>query len=189
MTKIKRLLTYVRKRLPIFLLILVAATSVAVGAVYAKYVVNVDSDISVEISSAGDVEITVVKNANDTFTIKHDTAKAQTPAYIRFAVVVNWADDDGNLCYVNPAQYGITIADRSLNDFCTKLDDGYYYYNGILPVGEEISNIKVVVIGSSAPAGYSNLRVTVLAEGIQCWPDAVVNDAWNATFNGTNWIR
>ena len=188
MTKIKCLLTYVKKRLPIFLLILVAATSVATGAAYAKYVTNVDSNVSMDVSSIGDIEIMVVKNANGTFTIRHDTANAQIPAYIRFAVIANWADDDGNLYYVNPAQHGITVDGMTVADSCTKLGD-YYYYNGALSVGEEISDIKVVAVGASAPAGYNNLRVTVLAEGIQCWPDAVVKDAWNATFNGTSWIR
>ena len=186
MTKIKCLLMYIKKRLPVFLWVLFALSCVGTSGLYAKYVMDIDTDVSVNISSLGDIEIAVEKINDSTFTIKNVTT-AKTPAYIRFAVIVNWADENGNLYYTNPTKVGLSVADKPFGDLCTQIGD-YYYYNGTVSAGAEIPNIHVTVVGSSEPPGYTHLRVTVLAEGIQCWPEAVVEDAWNATFNGTKWI-
>jgi hypothetical protein len=177
---------YIKKRLPVFLWVLFALSCVGTSGLYAKYVMDIDTDISVNISSKGDIEIAVEKIDDSTFTIKN-VSTAETPAYIRFAVIVNWADENGNLYYINPTTVGLSVADKPFGDLCTKLEkDGYYYYNGTVSAGAEIPKIYVTV-GSSAPPGYTHRRITVLAEGIQCWPEAVVKDAWNATFNGTIW--
>ena len=192
MTKIKCLLMYIKKRLPVFLWVLFALSCVGTSGLYAKYVMDIDTDISVNVSSLGDVKISVTEiddNDEDNvaiFTIKNITEGYETPAYIRFAVIVNWADENGNLYYVNPSTVGLSVAGKPFGDLCTQIGD-YYYYNGTVSPGAEIPDIRVTVVGSSEPPGYTHLRVTVLAEGIQCWPEAVVKDAWNATFNGTSW--
>ena len=182
MTKMQRLLTCLKERLAPVLCILYLISFAAIGFVYAKYVQDVDTDVPVNVTVTGDIEIEILEKAPGTYSIRH-AAGSTAPAYVRFAVVVNWADGDGNLYYTQPKDYTVTAEN------CSVIGQ-YYYYNGYLPVGEVIDHIAVTLNhGASAPAEYPNFRVQILAEGIQCRPEGVAEAAWGAAFNGTVWSK
>jgi hypothetical protein len=59
MTKGKRLLTYIKDRLPLLLLVVCIISCAVASAVYAKYVKDIEAEVSINISGAGDVQISV----------------------------------------------------------------------------------------------------------------------------------
>ena len=180
--KIKDLLRKIADRLPLILSILCILSFAATGFVFAKYVQDVDNDVSIRVNLSGSIELEILENDDGSYTIAHGEW-SDIPAYVRFAVVVNWADKNGNLYYTQPKDYTVTAEN------CTKLDN-YYYFNGYLPVGEVIDNLTVTLNnGATKPAEYPNFRVQILAEGIQCQPDTVVVNAWGADFDGTIWSK
>lgn len=182
MTKIKCLLSQMKDKISAVICIICVLILAATGFAYAKYALDVDSDVSVNINATGDIEIAVTENGDGTYRISHG-AGSRTPAYVRFAVVVNWADGSGNLYYTQPKDYTVTAPG------CGKVDN-YYYYNGYLPVDGVIGDIAITLgDGVSAPVEYPNLRVQILAEGIQCLPESVAQDAWGVSFNGTSWVK
>ena len=109
-------------------------------------------------------------------------------AYIRVAVIVNWADASGNVYGEKPVEgtdytisYNKTVqADGGQWIECS---DGYWYYTKpVAPSTEDNPQYTGVLIKScepagQAPAGYA-LQVTILADGIQSKPDKVVNEVW-----------
>ena len=180
MTKIKCLLMYIKKRLPVFLWVLFALSCVGTSGLYAKYVMDIDNDVSVNISTIGKIDIAVTETSHNTFKIEH-TDSSKTPAYVRFVITANWADENGNLYYVQPSSYSIEAGNCSMIG-------GYYYYRGYLRPETAIEDIKVTLnSGVSAIPGYPHFRVTVLAEAIQCWPNSVVEAAWGVTYTGSEW--
>lgn len=180
MKKRKRLLMCMKDRLRLLVLLICVVFCLIASVVYAKYLKDIDTNISMDISADGKIELAVVKNADGTYTIQH-VEGSRIPAYIRFAVTVNWADDNGNLYYLPPSQYDITA------DNCDFLDN-YYYHKGAVAVNAKIEGITVELnSGVTPPSGFANLYVQILAEGIQCEPGTAVEDAWKASFDGTNW--
>lgn len=180
----KFLWKYIKSRLPMLLLALCIITSAIASMVYAKYVDDTGKDGELDIIANGKLVITVSpddKHDAGTYTITNDKDNGSTiPAYVRFAVIVNWQDGEGNLWAVPPVKdtnYTITVSD------CTLLN-GYYYYNGVRNPGEAIT---VTVTPGEAKAGYT-LHVQIVAEGIQSVPLSVAENAWNATYNGSTWV-
>lgn len=89
-------------------------------------------------------------------------------AYIRAAIVVNWADKDGNVYGTTPAENDYTMTLNLSDTGWQKGSDGYYYYANRVKPGEETSVLinSCVPADNQAPAGY-NLQVTILADAIQ----------------------
>lgn len=178
----KGLLMYIKRKLPMLLLLVCAILCVASSAVYAKYVKDVDTDVDMNVVSNGDVEIEVVKNSEGDYAIRH-TANSKIPAYIRFTVVTNWkSKTEDKLWYISPESVTVDAP-------CAQLVDGYYY--AVVDGKAEIALNTVldgitVTTATAAPDGYE-LYVQILAEAIQCMPTGVVESAWGVTFNGTTW--
>lgn len=180
MTKV---LKYIKSRLPLLLLSLCIMTSAVASMIYAKYVDDKSNNAEIDITVDGKLVITVSPESHDAgvYTITNDKTKESTiPAYVRFAVIVNWQDGDGNLWAVPPTEgthYTVTASD------CTLLNN-YYYYNGVRNPGEAIT-VTVNAVGSGQ-VGYT-LHVQIVAEGIQSVPLSVAESAWHATYNGSKW--
>lgn len=179
----KRLLMYIKDRMILVLLTLCIASGAAASAVYAKYVKSFDSEVGVNIVGYGDLELEVVKNGDGSYTIQHGEG-SNIPAYIRFAIIVNWKGGDG-LWYVDPSDVVYNVPNAQLLD-------GYYYcvYNGSAKIspGTVLDGITVTT-EETAPDGYDEFYVQIVAEAIQCMPANAVEDAWGVTFDGTNWVK
>lgn len=107
-------------------------------------------------------------------------------AYIRVAIVVNWADKDGNV-------YGggtpVASTEEVTGDYTISYNtDGswkqigdYWYYTK--PVAADSLTEKALIescapVAGKAPEGY-NLQVTILADGIQSEPLTAIKEAWH----------
>lgn len=112
-------------------------------------------------------------------------------AYIRVAVIVNWADDKGNVSGT-PVKDSDYVMDLNIDTGTTtnapwfKGSDGYYYCKtAVKSVKQDTKDCYTPVLikscikatGAQAPAGY-DLQVTILADGIQSKPDKVVKEVW-----------
>ena len=177
----KFLWKYIKSRLPMLLLALCIITSAIASMVYAKYVDDTGKDAELDIIDNGKLVVTVSPESHDAgvYTITNDSSST-IPAYVRFAVIVNWQDGEGNLWAVPPTEgthYTVTASD------CTLLNN-YYYYNGVRNPGDEIT---VTVTPGETKTGYT-LHVQIVAEGIQSVPLSVAESAWNATYNGSTWV-
>lgn len=93
-----------------------------------------------------------------------------TDAYVRAAIVVNWAKDDSD-----NTVYAVAPAEGKDKDYTlemssskwTKGTGGYYYYSEPVAPGESTEKlIDTCTYRGNAPAGY-HLQVTILAEAIQ----------------------
>lgn len=169
---------YAKRRGVLLLIVLFVATCAAVSIIYAKYVTDETAEPDMSIIAEGKLQITVTES-EPKYTITN-TSSSNIPAYVRFAVIVNWKNGDGDLWAIPPTEgvdYTITAAD------CTKLGD-YYYYNGVRAPEE---GFPVVITPRGEKPGYT-LDVQILAEGIQCLPVSAAKYAWAATFNGTEWV-
>lgn len=179
----KRLLMYIKDRMILVLLTLCIASGAAASAVYAKYVKSFDSEVGVTIVGYGDIEIAVKKETNGSYTIKHGD-DSNIPAYIRFAIIVNWKGADG-VWYVDPSDVNYSVPNAQLLD-------GYYYCvhegSAKIGLGTEIKDIVVTTTAAPPAEGYE-FHVQILAEAIQCMPANAVEDAWGVKFDGTNWVK
>lgn len=99
------------------------------------------------------------------------------PAYIRAAIIINWADGDGNVSAtpVKTTDYTITWTKEGWVEH-----NGYYYYTAPVAAGaltgELFTDCKLAE-KVTPPEGYS-LQVTILADGIQSEPADAVIQAW-----------
>lgn len=179
----KRLLMYIKDRMILVLLTLCIASGAAASAVYAKYVKSFDSEVGVNIVGYGDIEVAVEKQTDGSYTIKHG-GDSNIPAYIRFTVVTNWKQIDGDALWYQAPNVIVTAPNAQ------QLSDGYYYCvvdgSAKIALGTVVSGIEVTA--ETAPDGYE-LNVQILAEAIQCMPANAVEDAWGVTFDGTNWVK
>lgn len=101
------------------------------------------------------------------------------PAYIRAAVIINWADANGNV-------YGGAVPEKGTDYTITWTKEGwvehngYYYYTAPVAAGaltgELFTDCKLAE-KVTPPEGY-NLQVTILADGIQAEPIDAVKQAW-----------
>lgn len=99
------------------------------------------------------------------------------PAYIRAAVIINWADGDGNVSAtpVKTTDYTIKWTKEGWVEH-----GGYYYYTAPVAVGALTGQLFTgceLAKGVTPPEGYS-LQVTILADGIQSEPADAVIQAW-----------
>jgi len=118
---------------------------------------------------------------NKTFSVKNTS---DIDAYLRAAIVVNWADASGDNVY------GIAPVENS--DYTLAVDtenwvegnDGYWYYKTKVAPFEKSADVVEFITsygkqnGVTAPEGYS-LQVEVLAQAIQALPDEAVEETWS----------
>lgn len=113
-------------------------------------------------------------------------------AYIRVAVIVNWADKDGNVYGEKPeagTDYTISYNKTVQADGGQWIEgsDGYWYYTKpVAPSTENNPQYPGVLINSctqtgTAPAEGYALQVTILADGIQSVPTSTVVGVWGVT--------
>ena len=122
---------------------------------------------------SSEVECEVIKE-DGSFSVKN---AGDIKAYLRAAIVVNWADGEGNVYSMAPSSASVDIADDWIEGA-----DGYYYYPDAVAAGAVQPLIKSYAVNESAPQGYS-LQVEVMAQAIQALPGEAVIDAWNVTIN------
>ena len=101
------------------------------------------------------------------------------PAYIRAAVIINWADGDGNVS-ATPVKDGDYVIKYDSSNTWKKIGDYWYYTK---PVAADSLTEKALIescapVAGKAPEGY-NLQVTILADGIQSEPLTAIKEAWH----------
>lgn len=182
----KFLLNYIKSRLPLLLLVLCIISCAVASMVYAKYIHDKKEDASIDIIANGDLFLEVsgpTDNVCGEYTVTNQNTSTM-PAYIRYAVVVNWIDGEGNFWAVPPTKdtdYTVTANN------CTLLGEGsdlYYYYNGVRNIGEAFA-VTVEAKGEGKP-NYS-LHVQILAEGIQTAPLSASGAAWGYVYENDAW--
>ena len=131
---------------------------------------------------------TQVEEKFDGITKRNVTIKntGDIPAYIRAAVIINWADGDGNVS-ATPVKDGDYVIKYDSSNTWKKIGDYWYYTK---PVAADSLTEKALIesctpVAGKAPEGY-DLQVTILADGIQA--DGVASngktpmeDAWGVT--------
>ena len=167
----------IRHNLFVLLVILCILSCSVVSLVYAKYIADSSSNTEMEIVAQGELDVAVTNQGGGNYTVSN-VAASNIPAYVRFAVVVNWVDSDGNVW-----PYSVQDAYTVNANQCSKVGN-YYYYNGICQPGDD--GFEVSVVPLKTMTGYS-LQVQILAEGIQIVPETAAQDAWGVTYNGSAW--
>lgn len=111
-----------------------------------------------------------------------------TDAYIRVAVVVNWANENGTMIWAQKPtdnEYKITY---NFNDGWFYGGDGFYYYSKAIPPEELttslINEAKQLKGAPQAPDGTKYyLSIEIVASAIQSTPNTVVEEQWGVTVN------
>ena len=103
-------------------------------------------------------------------------------AYIRAAVIVNWADENGNVyggaTPVAGKDYTLT---PKTNSGWFQGSDGYYYYtNPVAPEAFTTAMFEPITQQQDCADTNYKLQVTILADGIQSVPADAVQQAWPA---------
>ena len=112
-------------------------------------------------------------------------------AYIRTAVIVNWADENGNVYGGAVPKEGKDYSELKLKTSWVKGSDGYYYYtNPVAPEAFTTAMFEPITQQQDCADTNYKLQVTILADGIQSVPADAVQQAWGvdpstwATTNG-----
>ena len=142
------------------------------------------------------VSCAVVENGNDPVSgkIQNIDKKSNvqikntgdTDAYIRVAVVVNWASADGSCVWAQkPADEDYTITYNLSNGWFNG-GDGFYYYSKAVSPGESTSVlIDEATQLLAAPKGTDGtqyyLSIEIVASAIQSTPETVVENQWGVT--------
>lgn len=126
----------------------------------------------------------VSTEVNESFTggVKSNVTIKNTgdiPAYIRAAVIINWADGDGNVS-ATPVKDGDYVIKYDSSNTWKKIGDYWYYTK---PVAADSLTEKALIesctpVAGKAPEGY-DLQVTILADGIQSEPLTAIKEAWH----------
>ena len=114
-------------------------------------------------------------------------------AYIRAAVIVNWANDAGEISGtpVTNADYSITYNTSANGDWFVGSDGYYYCKTSVKSEKQDAKDCWTPVLIESctqkgtAPEGF-HLQVTILADGIQSEPTSTVASVWTAIQVDTN---
>ena len=99
-------------------------------------------------------------------------------AYIRAAVIINWADANGNVYGGGTPVEGTDYTAPELQNGWIKVGD-YYYYTSAVPAGSSTGTLFAPIeqLTTCKDTNYG-LQITILADGIQSVPDTVVKDVW-----------
>lgn len=151
---------------------LIIASVVVVYAVV--YITDKDGPAN-SVFTPSEVGCSVAENEG-TYTV---TNEGNINSYIRVAVVANWKNIEGIHWQVPE----ITVTPDS-----TWVKEGdYYYFKGAV-VPDATVTFGTVALSGETVDGY-DLQIQVLAEAIQSQPDGAVQDAWDMTFDGSNWNK
>ncbi len=102
-------------------------------------------------------------------------------SYVRVKLVMNWADESGNV-----SAEPVNITPSITADWFEQ--DGIYYYK--MPVaaeGETTNLLQTPITQGTAPEGY-HLEVTVLAESIQAAPSTAVQQSWGVGVDSNGYL-
>ena len=105
-----------------------------------------------------------------------------TDAYIRVAVVVNWASKDGTKVWVTKPVEGTDYTAWTPGTGWIQIGDYYYYTQSVAPTKTTdtlIENIEVLDT-ANIPDGYF-LSVEIVASALQAKPASVVTSQWGVT--------
>lgn len=110
--------------------------------------------------------------------------QGKSPVYVRVAVVINCLDENDNIIFGEAP--GFELNEKNW----TQLNDGYYYYNGILAPGDSTANLLNKPF--SLVKDGQKYEMDVLAEAIQAGgttPNGTpaVEDAWKAKYENGTW--
>lgn len=133
----------------------------------------------------------VSTEVNESFTggVKSNVTIKNTgdiPAYIRAAVIINWADANGNVYGGGTPAEGTDYTAPVLQNGWIKVGD-YYYYTSAVPAGSSTGTLFAPIeqLKTCKDTNYG-LQITILADGIQA--DGVgsngktpMEDAWGVT--------
>ena len=126
----------------------------------------------------------VEETVNPEQTVKTNVMIANTgdtEAFICAAIVINWADGNGNVYGTTPIAEDDYDMQLNLNDgWVFNTTDGFYYWTKPVAADDEtgvlISSVKLAD-GVTAPQGYA-LSVEILCSGVQSVPTSAV-EAWS----------
>ena len=185
----KRVLKTNRKA-PVALVAILVLLCCAVAGTVAFLVTKTDSVVNTFTPSKVTTDVEEEFNGQTKSNVKIQNT-GDIDAYIRVAVIVNWADDKGNVSGT-PVKDSDYVMDLNIDTGTTtnapwfKGSDGYYYCKtAVKSVKQDTKDCYTPVLikscikatGAQAPAGY-DLQVTILADGIQSKPDKVVKEVW-----------
>lgn len=117
---------------------------------------------------------TVVKGSKSAIKVENKVDEKNIPVYVRVAVVGNWVNESGQIVapWTAPA----------CASGWTKAGDGFYYYNSVLQVGAETSELfSAAITEEGKPDGADHLVVTVVHQSVQAEPANAVTQAWGWT--------
>lgn len=169
----------------IVLLVSLALLLIGVGSTLA-YLFDVTSPVINEFTPS-EVTCDVVETVNNdvkTNVMIHNTGN--TDAFIRAAIVVNWANSKGDVYGKTPVQSTDYVMELDLQNGWVAGDDGFYYWTKPVAANDDASDkdltgvlIKEVKLadGKEAPEGYA-LSVEILCSAVQNEPAAAV-EAWS----------
>ena len=133
----------------------------------------------------------VTGSVTDTGNVKENVQiknTGDTDAYIRVAVVVNWASADGSCVWAQqPADDDYPLTYNLSNGWFNGGDGFYYYSKTISP--EELTTIlineaKQLKSAPQTPDGIQYyLSIEIVASAIQSTPETVVAEQWGVTVN------
>lgn len=169
-------------RRPLLLLVsLVLLLALAVGGTVAW--LNTSTTPVENTMIPGNVPITINETFNGTTKSGVSvTNNGNIDAYIRVAIVANAVDENGNIIAGTAPTF--TVNETKWQ----KLDDGYYYYKGVVaPYGTEGSTTAPLFTGDVTVTGELN----ILAESIQVLGGidgkTASEYAWGHSFDGSVW--
>ena len=102
-------------------------------------------------------------------------------AYIRVAVVANWANSAGDVYGGAVPKEGEDYSELKLKNSWVKGSDGYYYYtHPVAPNGSTTAIFEDIKQLANDPAEGYGLQITILADGIQSEPGTTVVSVWES---------
>lgn len=104
-------------------------------------------------------------------TVRNDS---EYPVYARATYVAYWVSDEDNS--VLPEVPTLTGSGINTTDWTYRTEDGYWYYNKILPAGEKTSNF--INEFSAEKKDGCHLVIDVIGETVQAEPEQAVKDVW-----------
>lgn len=141
---------------------------------------NTFQSAKAEITVVEDIATPGVKNS-----VKIKNESDEFPVFIRARVIVTWKDDAGNVSATAPVEgtdYELTWTKENW----VKHTDGNYYYTNSVDVGDSTGILftDCKPVDGKAPEGY-HLSVEIIADCIQSYPAAAVEEAWGIQVNST----
>lgn len=111
--------------------------------------------------------------------------KGDVDAYVRAAISIGWADDNGTIISEIPEASDYSLDVNS--EFWIKGEDGFYYYKAPIKSGEKTENL-IESCQQITPFSDRQLVVDVIFQSIQAIPPRAVEDAWNVTMDNNHFI-